>query len=237
MSEGMSGGTYPNRKWVEVEGGQEDREISGEAMATILRLTQAHTEAVRVAAEYQERAEAYARLIDRLVTELDAWKASPDSLSHRAHWIHPDDHAALAAELERVTAALREARHLLGAVVNAERIDRLPGDHAVNVALLSVDEFLADAQACECDAPRCERDGCQDKPTPGGARAAHTQPCDCVWCRFQRDPAVVVTDAMVKAGTTAYTYPVGDEAKARAHVRAILEAALAGGARAAQEDK
>jgi hypothetical protein len=151
--------------------------------------------------------------------------------------IFADQIESLEAELERVTAALREARHLLGAVVNAERIDRLPGDHAVNVALLSVDEFLADAQACECDAPRCERDGCQDKPTPGGARAAHTQPCDCVWCRFQRDPAVVVTDAMVKAGTTAYTYPVGDEAKARAHVRAILEAALAGGARAAQEDK
>jgi hypothetical protein len=25
---------------------------------------------------------------------------------------------------------------------------------------------------CECDAPRCERDGCQDKPTSDGARAA-----------------------------------------------------------------
>jgi hypothetical protein len=53
----------------------------------------------------------------------------------------------------------------------------------------------------------------------------HTQPCDCAWCRFERDPGV--TDAMVDAGLTAYTHGLGDEAKAKAHVRAILEAACA----------
>jgi hypothetical protein len=36
-----------------------------------------------------------------------------------------------------------QAIHLLRAVVEAERIERLPGDHAVNVALLAVDEWLA----------------------------------------------------------------------------------------------
>jgi hypothetical protein len=43
------------------------------------------------------------------VTELDAWKASPDSLSHRADWIHPDDHAALVAEIDTLRAALSSA--------------------------------------------------------------------------------------------------------------------------------
>jgi hypothetical protein len=156
MSEGMSGGTYPNRKWVEVEGGQEDREISGEAMATILRLTQAHTEAVRVAAEYQERAEAYARLIDRLVTELDAWKASPDSLSHRAHWIHPDDHAALAAELERVTAALRETE---------------------DDALSLLDQHISTEVRQETGLRIIERIQARDAALAGGARAAQ-EPSD-----------------------------------------------------------
>jgi hypothetical protein len=64
-------------------------------------------------------------------------------------------------------------------------------------------------------------------PVAALMRETHAQPCDCVWCRFERDPAVVVTDAMVDAGMQAYTHDLGDRVRARAHVRAILEAVLA----------
>jgi hypothetical protein len=37
---------------------------------------------------------------------------------------------------------LDQAIHLLRSIVAAEKLERLPGDHAVNVALLSVDEWL-----------------------------------------------------------------------------------------------
>lgn len=57
---------------------------------------------------------------------------------------HDDEDIALfAAELASARAQLERANALLRHVVDAERIERLPGDHAVSVALLTVDEYLA----------------------------------------------------------------------------------------------
>lgn len=45
--------------------------------------------------------------------------------------------------VDALAVANEEAVFLLRHVVAAERLERLPGDHAVSVALLSIDEFLA----------------------------------------------------------------------------------------------
>jgi hypothetical protein len=78
MSEGMSGGTYPNRRWVEVEGDKHKVEP-----------TQKHFDAIFAGLK---TAEHYARELER----------ERDSLSHRADWVHPDDYAILRAALEDI---------------------------------------------------------------------------------------------------------------------------------------
>jgi hypothetical protein len=108
---------------------------------------------------------------------------------------------ALAAELERVTAAANTATELAGHLF--QMIDpqtwrdwgaddgqgHYEGDYRAEKVGQEIAELRAalaggvrdDGEgavvhvpqpACECDAPRCERDGCQDKPTSGAARAA-----------------------------------------------------------------
>jgi hypothetical protein len=61
-------------------------------------------------------------------------------LSHRAGWIHPDDHAALAAELERVTAANTRLERILYPPKDSPQRDDASGEARQSGVVVSADE-------------------------------------------------------------------------------------------------
>jgi hypothetical protein len=78
---------------------------------------------------------------------------------------------ALAAELERVTAQLAAVDEHLGPWEPEPGSDVGCVGRVQTILNLKADRAELERVTCECDAPRCQTHGCQDRPTPGGTQA------------------------------------------------------------------